>query len=305
MGTSLVAGAAGFIGSHLADRLLADGERVIGIDNFVTGDPRNVAHLEGRSDWRFVEADVTRPLPADLGRVDAIYHLASPASPVSYLAKPFETLYAGSDATRLLLERAERDGARFLVASTSEVYGDPLVHPQPESYWGHVNPIGPRSVYDEAKRFAETLTMAFHRYKGVHTHIARIFNTYGPRMQLDDGRVIPAFCGAVLRGEAIPVFGDGLQTRSYCYVDDLVDGLVRLMASDLREPCNLGNPHELTVRELASIVRDLAGSRLPIEHRPLPEGDPRQRRPVIERARIELGWEPKVSFEVGLPRTLA
>ena len=304
MATVIVAGAAGFIGSHLVDRLLADGCVVVGLDDFVTGDRRNVTHLIDHPRFRLIEHDVIRGVP-DLDRVDQIYHLASPASPSMYLSKPFETLYAGSDATRWLLERAERDRARFLLASTSEVYGDPLVHPQVESYWGHVNSVGPRSVYDEAKRFAEALTMAFHRYRGVETRIARIFNTYGPRMQLDDGRVIPSFCGAALRGDAIAVFGDGGQTRSYCYVEDLVDGLVRLMASDLSDPCNLGNPYELTVLELAKIVRAAAGIDVPIVHRELPEDDPRQRKPDITRAREVLGWEPHVPFDDGLARTLA
>lgn len=303
MGRVIVAGAAGFIGSHLVDRLLADGSEVIGVDDFVTGDRRNLAHLAHHPKFRLVEHDLILGVP-DLERADEIYHLASPASPSMYLAKPFETLYAGSDATRWLLERAARDGARFLLASTSEVYGDPLVHPQVESYWGHVNSVGPRSVYDEAKRFAESLAMAFHRYKAVDTRIARIFNTYGPRMQIDDGRVIPSFCGSVLRGEPITVFGDGGQTRSYCYVADLVDGLVRLMASDLVEPCNLGNPYELTVLQLAEIVRKAAGSDVSIVFRELPQDDPRQRKPDITRARERLQWEPRVPFEEGLARTL-
>lgn len=300
----LIAGAAGFIGSHLADRLLAEGNTVVGVDNFITGAPENLVHLHANPLFSFIEADLTRVVPP-LEPVDAIYHLASPASPIDYLKRPFETLYAGSDATRLLLERAERDGARFLLASTSEVYGDPLVHPQPESYWGNVNPVGPRGVYDEAKRYAEALTMAFHRYRGVSTRIARIFNTYGPRMRLDDGRVIPMFCGQALRREPITVYGDGSQTRSYCYVTDLVDGLVRLMASDLIDPCNLGNPYELSVSELAKVVATAAGSDSAVIFEPLPEDDPRQRRPDITRAIDRLGWAPIVSFDSGLATTIA
>lgn len=304
MSRSLVAGAAGFIGSHLVDRLLAEGHEVVGVDDFITGNPANLAHLAREARFRFLEADVTKPFDVE-GRFDQVWHLASPASPIDYLARPFETLYAGSDATRVLLDRALADGARFFLASTSEVYGDPDVHPQREDYWGNVNPIGPRSVYDEAKRFAEALTMAYHRYRGVDVRIARIFNTYGPRMRLEDGRVIPAFCGQVLRGEPLTVFGDGSQTRSYCYVSDLVDGFYRLMASDLTEPCNLGNPTERTVLELAAYTRAAAGADVTITFRPLPIDDPRRRRPDITRARDHLGWEPKVPFEEGFATTLA
>lgn len=303
MPRSLVAGAAGFIGSHLVDRLLADGHEVVGADDFITGHPRNVAHLASNARFTFLEVDVTKPFAAP-GPFTHVWHLASPASPIDYLERPFETLYAGSDATRILLDLARADGARFFLASTSEVYGDPDVHPQREDYWGNVNPIGPRSVYDEAKRYAEALTMAYHRYHHVEVRIARIFNTYGPRMRLDDGRVIPAFCGQVLRGEPLTVFGDGSQTRSYCYVDDLVDGFVRLMASDLREPCNLGNPVERTVLELAEYTRAAAGVDVPIAFKPLPTDDPRRRRPDIGRAQARLGWAPKVPFEEGFATTL-
>ncbi|MCB9794125.1 MAG: SDR family oxidoreductase [Alphaproteobacteria bacterium] len=299
----LITGGAGFVGSHLSERLLAEGNEVVVVDSLVTGSERNLASFVDHEDFTFIEADASEELPID-GAFDRIYHLASPASPIDYVEKPFVTLYAGSDATRLCLERALEDGARFLVASTSEVYGDPAVHPQVESYWGNVNPIGPRSVYDEAKRYGEALTMAFHRYKGVETHIARIFNTYGPRMRTDDGRVIPAFGSQALRGEPLTVFGDGLQTRSFCYVSDLVDGLIRLMESDLREPCNLGNPVERTMLELAEIVNARTGNAAGIVHRPLPKDDPTRRRPDITRARTELGWEPKVEFADGLARTI-
>jgi dTDP-glucose 4,6-dehydratase len=304
MARVLVAGAAGFVGSHLTDRLLADGHEVVGVDDFITGNPRNLAHLDTNKAFSFVQHDVIEPLTPIPGRFDRIYNLASPASPIDYLKRPFETLYAGSDGTRNLLRRAEQDGARFFITSTSEVYGDPQVHPQPESYWGNVNPIGPRSVYDEAKRYAEAITMAFHRYKGVEVRIARLFNTFGPRMRHDDGRVIPAFCCQAIRGEPITVFGDGSQTRSYCYVSDLVDGLVKLMESDLTEPCNLGNPYELTVRELATVIVEAAGSSSTVTFKPLPADDPKLRRPDITRARAELGWDPKVPFAEGLATTL-
>lgn len=300
----LVAGGVGFVGSHLVDRLLAQGHEVVAIDNLVTGNARNVAHLREHAAFSFVQADVCEGVPAP-GRFDRVYNLASPASPIDYLEKPFETLYAGSDGARNLLQRAIDDSARFLQASTSEVYGDPSVHPQVESYWGNVNPIGPRSVYDEAKRFAESLTMAFHRYKHVDTRIARIFNTYGPRMRTEDGRVIPAFCSQAIRGEPLTIFGDGLQTRSLCYVSDLCAGLNALMESDFDEPVNLGNPYEVTMLELARHIRAAASSNAPIVHRPLPQDDPRQRRPDITRAKEKLGWEPKVPFDQGLASTLA
>lgn len=307
MARVLVAGAAGFVGSHLVDRLLADGHHVLGVDNFITGARRNVAHLESHPRFRFEEADVTKPYSPECpfgGPFERVYHLASPASPIDYLKLPFETMFAGSDATRVLLDIAWRDGARFLVASTSEVYGDPSVHPQVETYWGNVNSIGPRSVYDEAKRYAEALTMAYHRYRGVETRIARIFNTYGPRMRTEDGRVIPAFCSQVLRGESLTLFGDGSQTRSYCYVSDLVEGLYGLMESSLDLPCNLGNPYELTVRELAEVILRAEGRALELVCLPLPEDDPKQRRPDTSRAKTAFGWEPKVPFDVGLRATL-
>lgn len=305
MSRVLVAGAAGFLASHLVDRLLTDGHEVVGVDNFITGNPRNLHHLEDNGAFSFVEHDVIEPITNIGGRFDRIYDLASPASPIDYLQRPFETLYAGSDGTRNLLRRAEADGARFLITSTSEVYGDPLIHPQTEDYWGNVNPIGPRSVYDEAKRYAEALTMAFHRYKGVEVRIPRIFNTYGPRMRHDDGRVIPAFCCQAIRGEALTVFGDGSQTRSYCYVSDLVDGLVKLMESDFMGPCNLGNPYELSVKELATVIIDAAGSSSSLTFKPLPTDDPKVRKPDTTLAQTKLGWKPKVPFDEGLARTMA
>ncbi len=300
----LVTGGAGFVPSHLVDRLLADGHEVVAVDNFVTGDRANVAHLAEHPRFQLVVADVSKELPVG-GRFDRVYHMASPASPIDYVELPFETLYVGSDGTRNALERARADGARFLLASTSEVYGDPAVHPQVESYWGNVNPIGPRSVYDEAKRYAEALTMAFHRYHGVATRIVRIFNTYGPRMRANDGRVMPAFCSQALGGQPLTVFGDGLQTRSFCYVSDLVDGIIRLMESDLTEPCNIGNPHEMTMLQLAEYINTYTGNAAGIVHKPLPTDDPTQRRPDITRARTALGWEPKVAFDDGVARTVA
>jgi dTDP-glucose 4,6-dehydratase len=300
----LVTGGAGFIPSHLCERLLTEGHEVVAVDNFVTGHPRNVSGFADHPGFQLVEADISKALPV-AGRVDRIFHMASPASPIDYVKLPFETLYAGSDGTRLALERARTDGARLLLASTSEVYGDPLVHPQVESYWGNVNPIGPRSVYDEAKRYAEALTMAFHRYHGVQTRIVRIFNTYGPRMRENDGRVMPAFCGQALRGQPLTVFGAGHQTRSFCYVSDLVDGLVRLMDSDLTEPCNIGNPHEMTMLELAEYINRFTGNAAGIVHEPLPPDDPTQRKPDITRARAVLGWKPKVEFADGVERTVA
>lgn len=300
----ILSGAAGFIGSHLADRLLADGHTVLGIDNFLTGSPRNVAHLEGHPKFRLLEQDVTQPFNVD-GNIDGVLHLASPASPKDYLEHPVETLDAGALGTRNLLEMAQRHNARFLLASTSESYGDPLEHPQKETYWGHVNPVGPRSCYDESKRFAEALTMAWHRTHGLRTNIARIFNTYGPRMKLDDGRVVPQFLEAALRGAPLTVYGDGSQTRSFCYVSDLVDGLHRLTQSDERYPVNLGNPQEMTILEFAERIRALAGAESPIMFEPLPEDDPKKRRPDITKARRLLGWEPKVGLEEGLCETIA
>ena len=299
----LVTGGAGFVPSHLCERLLADGHEVVALDNFVTGRARNVAALPRHPRFTMVEADICAGIPV-AGRFDRIFHMASPASPIDYLELPFETLYVGSDGTRVCLERCEADGARFLFASTSEVYGDPAIHPQVESYWGNVNPIGPRSVYDEAKRYAEALTMAFQRYKGVQTRIVRIFNTYGPRMRGDDGRVVPTFIKQALGGHPLTIFGDGTQTRSFCFVSDLVDGLVRLMESDLSEPCNIGNPHELTMLQLAEHINRLTHNPAGIVHRPLPTDDPTRRRPDITRAKDNLGWSPLVPFDEGLARTV-
>jgi dTDP-glucose 4,6-dehydratase len=299
----IVSGAAGFIGSHLCDRLLADGHTVVGLDNFLTGSRQNIVHLANERRFEFYERDITRPFEIE-GEVDAVVNAASPASPKDYLAHPIETLDVGSAGTRRMLELALAKGATFLMTSTSECYGDPLVHPQVESYWGNVNPVGPRSCYDESKRFAEALTMAYHRKHGVRTNIARIFNTYGPRMKLDDGRVVPAFLDQALRGEAMTVFGDGSQTRSFCYVSDLVDGLCRLMMSDERYPVNLGNPRELTILEFAEKIQAMTGSKSAMEFRELPEDDPRQRKPDISKARVLLGWEPNVELEEGLRKTV-
>jgi len=299
----VVAGAAGFIGSHLCDRLLAETHTVVAIDNFLTGDSRNLEHLAAAPGFHFVQQDISLPFVVE-GPVDAVVNLASAASPKDYLAHPIETLDAGSIGTRRLLQLALNKGARFLLASTSECYGDPHVHPQVETYWGNVNPVGPRSCYDESKRFAEALTMAWHRVHGLRTNIARIFNTYGPRMKLDDGRVVPAFLGQALRGEPLTVFGAGSQTRSFCYVSDMADGLYRLMQSDERYPVNLGNPHEMTILEFASHIRALTGATPEIVFQPLPEDDPRQRCPDIGKARARLGWEPRVSLEEGLRYTI-
>lgn len=299
----LVTGGAGFVPSHLCERLLNDGHEVVAIDNYVTGNPRNVATFAENPHFRLIEADVSLALPVE-GRFDRIFHMASPASPIDYVELPFETLYAGSDASRLCLERARADGARFLLASTSEVYGDPAIHPQVESYWGNVNPIGVRSVYDEAKRYAEALTMAYQRYHKVETRIVRIFNTYGPRMRPNDGRVMPAFCSQALRGEPLTVFGDGLQTRSFCYVTDLVDGIVRLMESGLPTPCNVGNPHEMTMLQLAEYINRFTGNQAGIIHKPLPSDDPTRRKPDITLAHGTFGWEPQVDFETGVSRTV-
>jgi dTDP-glucose 4,6-dehydratase len=299
----LVSGAAGFIGSHLCERLLADGHNVIGLDNLITGSRRNLAHLANESRFRFMEHDVTQPLEL-AGRFDHVWHLASLASPKEYLGHPIETLESGSTGTRTMLEIARRDGARFLVTSTSECYGDPLQHPQVETYWGNVNPVGLRSCYDESKRYAEAMTMAYHRYHGVRTNIARIFNTYGPRMALKDGRVVPAFLDQALQGKPLTIFGDGTQTRSFCYVSDMVDGLVRLASSDERFPVNLGNPVELTILEFAERIRGLMSEKLPIVFEPLPEDDPQKRRPDITKAKRVLGWEPKVNLEDGLRETV-
>ena len=299
----VVAGAAGFIGSHLCDRLLDEGHTVAALDNFLTGSAANLKHLEGNPRFRFFEQDITRPFPVD-GAVDAVAHLASPASPKDYLEHPIETLEVGSVGTRNLLELALHKGARFLLTSTSECYGDPDVHPQVETYWGHVNPVGPRSCYDESKRFAEALTMAYHRKHGLRTNIARIFNTYGPRMKLDDGRVVPAFLDQALRGAPMTVFGTGAQTRSFCYVSDLVDGLYRLMQSDERYPVNLGNPAELTILQFAERIRSHTGSHSEIVFEVLPEDDPKRRCPDISKAHRVLGWQPRVSLDEGLAPTV-
>jgi dTDP-glucose 4,6-dehydratase len=299
----IVSGAAGFIGSHMCDRLLAEGHTVVGLDNFLTGSERNLEHLAGQPRFRLVRHDVTLPLGLD-NPIDAVIHMASPASPKDYLQHPIETLDVGSAGTRQMLEMARAYNAGFLLTSTSETYGDPLVHPQVETYWGNVNPVGPRSCYDESKRFAEALTMAFHRTYKMRTNIARIFNTYGPRMKLNDGRVVPAFLDQALRGEPMTVFGDGSQTRSFCYVSDLVDGLYRLMQSDERYPVNLGNPEEMTILEFAEHIRRLTSSKSGILHEPLPQDDPKQRKPDIGKARRILGWEPRVSLEDGLRQTI-
>lgn len=300
----VISGAAGFIGSHLCDRLIAEGYSVLALDNFITGSPANLAHLEGADGFEFWEHDVTSPIEAS-APVDFVLHLASLASPKDYLNHPIETLETGSTATRNMLELARAHRARFLLTSTSECYGDPLEHPQAESYWGNVNPVGIRSCYDESKRYAEALTMAYHRVHGLRTNIARIFNTYGPRMQLNDGRVVPAFVDQALRGEALTVFGDGKQTRSFCYVSDLVEGLYRLMFSDERYPVNLGNPDEMTILEFAEHVRKITAAAAPIRFEPLPSDDPQRRRPDITKARTLLDWEPRVSLEDGLRETIA
>jgi dTDP-glucose 4,6-dehydratase len=299
----LVTGGAGFLGSHLCDRLLSEGHEVIAMDNFVTGNPRNIAHLESDRRFHFIEHNVTKFISIE-GDIDAVLHFASPASPIDYLELPIQTLKVGSLGTHNALGLALAKGARFLLASTSEVYGDPQVHPQPETYWGNVNPIGPRGVYDEAKRFAEAMTMAYRRAHGVPTRIVRIFNTYGERMRLRDGRVVPALIGQALGGEPMTVFGDGSQTRSFCYVSDLVDGIYRLLLSDEADPVNIGNPAELSVLEFARTIRRLTGTSSEIVFRPLPIDDPKVRQPDITKARTKLGWEPKVGLEEGLLRTI-
>lgn len=299
----LITGAAGFLGSHLCDRFLAEGHQVVGMDNFRTGSPDNIAHLIGNASFHFVEHDVTDFMYVE-GALDGVLHFASPASPVDYLEFPIPTLKVGSLGTHKALGLAKAKGARFLLASTSEVYGDPQVHPQPETYWGHVNPVGPRGVYDEAKRFAEAMTMAYHRFHGVPTRIVRIFNTYGPRMRPSDGRVVSNFIVQALRGDPLSVYGDGSQTRSFTYVDDLVEGIFRLFLSDRVEPTNLGNPNEFTVRELAETVLEMTGSTSALERHPLPADDPKVRKPDISVARDVLGWEPEVQLRAGLARTI-
>jgi len=303
MPRALVTGAAGFLGSHLSEYLLDKGIAVVGMDNLLTGDVANIEHLSGR-DFVFIKHDVTNYIYLS-GPLDYIFHFASPASPIDYLRVPIQTLKVGSLGTHNALGLAKAKGARMLIASTSEVYGDPLVHPQREDYWGNVNPVGPRGVYDEAKRFSEAIVMAYHRFHGVQTRIVRIFNTYGPRMRVEDGRAIPAFLSQALRNEDVTVFGDGTQTRSLCYVSDLVEGIYRLMMSDVSDPVNIGNPNEMTIQQLAEEVIRLTGSKSKIVHKPLPEDDPKIRQPDITRARTLLGWEPKVPLAEGLPRTLA
>ena len=300
----LITGAAGFLGSHLTDRFLADGHQVIGVDNFITGTPDNLAHLMGHPGFRFIQHDVTNYTYVE-GVLDGVLHFASPASPIDYLELPIQTLKVGSLGTHKALGLAKAKGARFLLASTSEVYGDPQVHPQPETYWGHVNPVGPRGVYDEAKRFAEAMTMAYHRYHKVDTRIVRIFNTYGPRMRAQDGRVVSNFVVQALKGEPLTLYGDGSQTRSFCYVSDLIDGIYRLFGSDRYEPTNIGNPDEFTVRQLAELVLRLTGSRSSLVTRPLPTDDPKVRRPDIALARQVLKWEPRIALEEGLERAIA
>ena len=298
----VVTGAAGFIGSHLCEALLDRGHSVVGIDNLVTGDMANVAHLRAR-DFQLIRHDVTKYIEVE-GRVDAVLHWASPASPIDYLELPIQTLKVGSLGTHNALGLAKAKSARFVLASTSEIYGDPLEHPQKETYWGNVNPIGPRGVYDEAKRFAEAITLAYHRTHGVDTKIVRIFNTYGPRMRLRDGRAVPAFMSQALRNEDVTIFGDGTQTRSFCYVSDLVDGILRLLESSTNEPVNIGNPHEITIEEIARTIMRLVGSTSRLVYRPLPVDDPKQRRPDITRARTLLSWEPTVGLEEGLLKTV-
>ena len=303
MRRAVITGAAGFIGSHLADALVEQGYAVVGIDNLLTGDIANVAHLAGKN-FRFIEHNVTNYIAVEEA-IDLVLHWASPASPIDYLDLPIPTLKVGALGTHNALGLAKAKGARFVLASTSEIYGDPLVHPQREDYWGNVNPIGPRGVYDEAKRFAEAMTTAYHRYHGLETRIVRIFNTYGPRMRLRDGRAVPNFITQALRGEDVTVYGDGEQTRSLCYITDLVRGVIALAESDVSEPVNIGNPAEMTILEVARAIIEATGSRSRIVHRPLPADDPKVRQPDITRAREQLGWEPAVGFEDGLRSTIA
>ena len=298
----LITGAAGFLGSHLCDRFIKEGYLVIGMDNLITGDMKNIAHLQANSNFKFINHDVTKHITID-GDIKYILHFASPASPIDYLKIPIQTLKVSSLGTHNCLGLAKAKNARFLIASTSEVYGDPLVHPQTEDYWGYVNPIGPRGCYDEAKRFAEAITMAYHTYHKVDTRIVRIFNTYGPRMRLNDGRVLPAFIGQALRGEDLTVFGDGSQTRSFCYVDDLVEGIYRLLLSDYSLPVNIGNPSEITIKQFGDEIIKLTGTKQKMIYKPLPQDDPKQRQPDITRAKKLLGWEPKVNRAEGLKIT--
>ncbi len=300
----LITGAAGFLGSHLADRFLREGHDVVGLDNFITGSPDNIAHLAGHARFEFVRHNISTYTYV-AGPLDGILHFASPASPIDYLEHPIATLKVGALGTHNALGLTKAKGARFFLASTSEVYGDPLVHPQPESYWGNVNPIGPRGVYDEAKRFAEAMTMAYHRAHGVDTRIVRIFNTYGPRMRPQDGRVVSNFIVQALKGEPLTLYGDGHQTRSFCYVDDEVEGIYQLFLRGDERPMNIGNPHEFTVRQLADAVLELTGSTSTLSFHPLPVDDPKVRQPDISRARAMLGWEPKVALREGVGRTIA
>jgi dTDP-glucose 4,6-dehydratase len=303
VGRALITGGAGFLGSHLCDLFLSRGHEVICVDNFLTGSPENIKHLFGHDGFTFKKHDVTNYIDVE-GPVDYVLHFASPASPIDYLEKPIQTLKVGSLGTHITLGLAKEKKARFLIASTSEVYGDPLIHPQKEDYWGNVNPVGPRGVYDEAKRFAEAMTMAYHRFHHVETRIVRIFNTYGERMRVNDGRVVPAFISQALRNEPLTVFGDGSQTRSFCYVSDLIEGIYRLLMSDEANPTNVGNPNEMTVLQFAEEIKRLTGSNAPIEFLPLPEDDPKVRRPDITKARTLLKWEPVVPLEEGLKRTI-
>jgi dTDP-glucose 4,6-dehydratase len=300
---AVITGGAGFLGSHLCERLLAEGYEVVCVDNLITGRTENVAHLLDRPDFRFLRHDVSRPFEIE-GPVDCVLHFASPASPIDYLELPIQTLKVGSLGTHNALGLAKAKSARFLLASTSEVYGDPKEHPQKETYWGNVNPVGPRGVYDEAKRFAEAIAMAYHRTHGLEVRIVRIFNTYGPRMRVRDGRVVPAFIPQALTNEPMTVFGEGKQTRSFCFVTDLVEGIWRLLNSDLRTPCNIGNPHEMTILEFAQTIRDAVGSQSEIVFKPLPVDDPQTRQPDITLARTLLGWEPKVPLREGLESTI-
>ena len=298
----LITGAAGFLGSHLCDRFIKEGFEVIGMDNFITGDPSNIAHLKNHPNFEFIDHDVTEYIKIN-GELDYILHFASPASPIDYLKIPIQTLKVGSLGTHNLLGLAKVKQARVLIASTSEIYGDPLVHPQTEDYYGNVNTIGPRGVYDEAKRFQESITMAYHRFHGIETRIVRIFNTYGPRMRLNDGRVIPAFMGQALRGEDLTVFGDGIQTRSFCYVDDLIEGIYRLLLSDYAYPVNIGNPNEITIKDFAEEIIKLTNTKQKIIYKDLPVNDPLQRQPDISLARKILNWEPTIDREEGMLRT--
>ena len=301
---SVVTGGAGFLGSHLTDRLLAEGHSVIAIDNLITGNTANIGHLAGNKNYQFIKHNVSDFIFLPEEKIDYVFHFASPASPIDYLELPIPTLKVGALGTHNALGLAKAKSASFILASTSETYGDPLVHPQKEDYWGNVNPIGPRGVYDEAKRFAEAMTMAYHRYHKIDTKIVRIFNTYGPRMRLRDGRVVPAFIGQALAGAPLTVFGDGSQTRSFCYVSDLINGIFKLAMSDFHEPVNLGNPREMTIKQFAEEIIRLTGTKSTIEYKPLPIDDPKVRQPDISRAKTVLGWEPRVNFEEGITQTI-